>query len=113
MQDTMIALPHVQWEDLPEEQKSAAISYFKSIFPDHVNMFVVLDAEINLPLSICTTRERAIDIAENIIKTKFKGIPYIVGDEEESRVRIHKVSMNNEIDEALFDFDVSCWESLK
>ena len=109
----MIALPDVQWEDLPEEQKSAAMSYFKSIFPDHVTMFVVLDAEINLPLSICTTREKAIKVAEEIIKTKFRGIPYIIGDEEESRVRIHKVPVNGEIDEALFDFDVSCYESLK
>lgn len=78
---------------------------------NHRDIFVVVDAnDFELPLGMCDTLDKAIDVAEELIARKWRGKRHQKDDDTVALVEIYKTAMN-----CLIDVDAvpeECWNSL-
>ena len=74
--------------------------------------YIVVDTEdMSVPLAICSSREKAVEMAEKVIKDDWGGVRHLSDDVETSKFIIHQVAMDSLIEEEEYLYK-DVWDSL-
>ena len=88
------------WNVLSDGQRKAMASFMKHDFPEKIalGVYMVMNGDESTPLAMCSTRDKAIDIAEDIIKD---------GGKETASIAIYKTLVNQRSDYP----GIVCWDA--